>query len=51
MLDAVFLGELDLRHLTAYLPVLILLALFLKDFYNIASDLCLGFLASSHVGS
>lgn len=32
MLDAVFLGELDLRHLTAYLPVLILLALFLKDF-------------------
>ena len=32
MLDAVFLGEPDLRRLTAYLPVLLLLALLLKDF-------------------
>ena len=32
MFDAVFLGEPDLRHLTANLPVLLLLALFLKDF-------------------
>ena len=35
MFDAVFLGEPDLRHLTANLPVLLLLALFLKDFFKI----------------